>query len=151
MNWKSFAFGFVVGVALLSAISHWRARPQNVIASWPDDDNKKGMQMIAPWVTKARIGRLGPFVAMVPNTFDASPEALLQPVKAKSPWIYVKGEEVMIHDGKKRAISIDFNASTGEFSSYTFHPDLTTATGPSFTDKNLTGVMEKFEPQMKKK
>lgn len=57
----------------------------------------------------------------------------------------------MIHDSKKRAISIDFNASNGEFSSYTFHPDLTTATGQSFTDKNLTGVMEKFEPQVKKK
>jgi len=151
MNWKSFAFGFVAGVALLSAISHWKARPQNVVATWPDDDSKKGMQMIAPWVTEARVGRLGPFVAMVPNSFDTSPEALLQPVKANSPWIYVKGEEVMIHDSKRRSISIDFNASTGEFSSYTFHPDLTTATGPSFTDKNLTGVMEKFVPQVKKK
>jgi hypothetical protein len=151
MNWKSFALGFVVGVALLSAISYWRARPQDAIASWPDDDNKKGMQMIAPWVTEARVGNLGPFIAIVPKSFNASPEAFLHPAKMTSPWIYFKGEEILIHDSKKRAVSVDFNASTGEFRSYTFHPDLATATGPSFTDRELTGVMEKFEPQMKKR
>jgi len=149
MNWKSFAFGFVVGVALLSAISHWRVRPQNVIASWPDDDNKKAMQILVPWITKARTGKLGPFIIMAPKSFDSSPEAMLQPAKGKSPWIYFTGSEIMIHDSKKRAISVNYEAKTGEFRFYSYSPDL--VAGPSFVDKRMTGVLEKIELPVNRK
>ncbi len=149
MNWKSFVMGFVVGVALLSAISHWRVRPQNVIATWPDDDNKKGMQMLAPWVTEARTGKLGPFIVMAPKSFESSPEAILQPAKGKNPWIYFTGQEITIHDSKKRAISVDYEAATGEFRSYSYSPDL--VAGPSFMDRGMTGVLQKVELPAKKK
>jgi len=143
MNWKSFAFGFAVGVALLSAISHWRVRPQNVIASWPDDNNKKAMQMLAPWVTEARTGKLGPFIVMAPKSFDSSPEAILQPAKGKKPWIYFTGKEMTIQDSKGRTISVYYEASTGEFSSYGYYPNF--VAGPGFIDKRMTGVLEKIE------
>jgi hypothetical protein len=149
MNWKSFILGFLTGIALLSGISHWKVRPRNVIASWPDDDNKKGMQMMMPWVTEARVGNLGPFVIMVPKSFTDSPEALLQPAKGKNPWIHVTEKEATIYDSKKRAISVDFNASTGEFRSYTYFPKL--ASGLSFTDREMTGVLEKVDLSVKKK
>ena len=58
MNWKSFGIGFVVGVALLSGISHYRARTQNVIKTWPED-YQKSMKVIAPWLTEAKVGRIG--------------------------------------------------------------------------------------------
>ena len=40
MKWKSFAVGFVVGAGVLSGISHYKARTQNVIKTWPEDYQK---------------------------------------------------------------------------------------------------------------
>jgi len=89
MNWKSFSLGFVAGVVLLSAISHWRARPQDVTAAWPDDDRKKGMKMLAPWVTKARSWKLGPFAVFAPSDPSQKAEAMMHPVKTKFPMVNV--------------------------------------------------------------
>lgn len=149
MNWKSFGLGFLLGVALLSAISHWRMRPQNVIATWTDENSKTAMKMIAPWITEARVGKLGPFLVMVPKSFDNNPEAFLRPTKANHPWVYVTEKEIMIYDKKKSAISVDYDASTGQLSSYSYFPDLTT--GTSYTDRRMTGLMEKVELPAKKK
>lgn len=143
MNWKSFAFGFVAGVALLSAISHWRARPQNVIASWPDDDNKKGMQMIAPWITKARVAKLGAFAAFVPSDSSQKTEAIIHPIKTGFPKVnisnsgVVPGPTISLIDSKNRLITVNFSEPTGEFISYDYSPNM--ITGTSFIDANLDG------------
>src|SRR6185369_17544571 len=79
MNWKPFGIGFVVGVALLSGISHYRARTQNVIKTWPED-YQKSMKVIAPWLTEAKVGRIGPFIAMAPKSFDTASEAMIQAI-----------------------------------------------------------------------
>jgi hypothetical protein len=144
MNWKSFALGFVAGAALLSAISHWRARPQDITATWPDDDNKKAMKMLAPWVTKARVGKLGPFVVFVPSNSSQKTEAMMYPMKNSFPKIsistdsnIVTGSTIGFMDSKNRMITVKYNESTGEFESYDFSTNL--LSGTSFIDGNLDG------------
>jgi hypothetical protein len=143
MNWKSFSLGFVAGVALLSAISHWRTRPQDVTATWPDDDNKKGMKMLAPWVTKARSWKLGPFAVFAPSDPSQKAEAMMYPVRTKFPKISVSISElgaepsISFLDSKNRIISVSYNESTGEFKSYYFSSNL--LSGISFIDGNLDG------------
>ncbi len=148
MNWKSFAIGFVVGVGLLSGISHFRARTQNVIKTWPEDYQKAMLQM-APWLKEAKVGKIGPFVAMAPKSFDAAPEAMIQPAKGKNPILMLTGNSISINYSKKRAITIDYNASTGEFTSYTYIPSL--VAGLSFTDRKLDGSFERLEVPIRKK
>jgi hypothetical protein len=144
MNWKSFAMGFVAGAALLSAISHWIARPQDATATWPDDDNKKGMKMLAPWITKARVGKLGPFAVFVPSDSSKKAEAIMHPIKHRFPQINISnnsdfsdGPYFSIVDAKNRAITVRYNESTGEFESYDFSNNL--ISGISFIDGNLDG------------
>jgi len=143
MNWKPFTLGFVVGAALLSAISHWIARPQDITATWPDDDNKKVMKMIAPWVTKARIGKLGPFAVFVPSNSSQKAEAIMHPIKAKFPKISisnsnsVSGPTISLMDSKNRVISVKYKELTGEFESYDYSSNL--LSGISFIHSNLDG------------
>jgi len=152
MNWKSFAIGFVAGVALLSGISHFKARTQNVIKTWPED-YRKGMLQMAPWLTEAKVGRIGPFVAIAPKSFDAASEAMIQamiqPAKEKNPVIYLTENCITINDSKKRAISIDYNPASGEFVSYSYLSDL--VAGPTFVDKNLSGSLVRVEAPKQKK
>jgi len=142
MNWKSFSLGFVAGVALLSAISHWRARPQDVTANLPDD-RKTNIKRLAPWVTKARSWNLGPFAVFVPGDPSQKSEAIMYPVKSQFPIVNVSvssmGSEPSISfvDSKNRIISVGYNVSTGEFKSYDFSSNLTS--GISFIDGNLDG------------
>lgn len=71
---------------------------------------------------------------MAPKSFDASPEAIIQPAKAKkNPMLLLTGNSITINDSKKRAITIDYSPATGEFISYACLSDL--VVGPSFMDK----------------
>ncbi len=144
MNWKSFALGFLAGAALLSGISHWRTRPQDITATWPDDDRKKGMKMIAPWVSKARSWKLGPFAVFAPSDSSQKAEAMMHPIKNRFPIINISnnsefgdGPFFSIVDAKNRSLSIKYNESTGEFESYDFSTNL--ISGTSFIDRNLDG------------
>ena len=148
MNWKSFGLGFVVGIALLSGISHYRGRTQNVIKTLPKD-SQEVMKQFAPWLTDAKVGKLGPFVVMAPKSFDATPEAMIQPAKEKNPTLLLSGNTITINDSKRKAITIDYKPATGEFISYTYISDL--VSGPSFIDKNLSGNLVRVEvPQPRK-
>ena len=137
MNWKSFGIGFVVGIALLYSISHWRTRPQNVIKTWPDDDNKKAMKMLAPWITEAKVGKIGPFSVFVPSNSSENTEAIINPIKASFPKIFISGSDIDLVDSKNRSITIKYKESTGEFGSYDYSSDL--LSGISFIDSNLDG------------
>jgi hypothetical protein len=143
MNWKSFTLGLVVGAALLSAISYWIARPQDITATWPDDDNKKAMKKISPWVTKARVGKLGPFAVFTPSNSSQKAEAIMHPIKAKFPKIsisnsdIVSGPTIRFMDSKNRVISVKYKESTGEFESYDYSNDQ--LSGISFIHSNLDG------------
>lgn len=142
MNWKSFSLGFLAGVALLSAISHWRARPQDVTANLPDD-RKTNIKRLAPWVTKARSWKLGPFAVFVPGDPSQKSEALMYPVKSKFPIVNVSVSgidsepSISFVDSKNRIISMSYKESTGEFTSYDFSNSL--ISGISFIDGNLDG------------
>jgi len=143
MNWKSFALGFVAGAALLSALSHWNSRPRDVTAAWPDDDNKKGMKMIAPWITKARVAKLGAFVAFVPSDPSRKAEAIIHPIKTGFPKVnisnsgVVPGPTISLIDSKNRMFSVNFSEPTGEFISYDYSSNI--VNGTSFIDANLDG------------
>lgn len=142
MNWKSFALGFVVGIALLSAINHWISRPRDVTATWPDDDNKKGMKMITPWITKARVVKLGAFAAFVPSD-TRKEEAILQPMKNRFPKVIIDKDStpsIGFIDSKNRIISVRFNDATGEFKSYDYSPSF--LGGISYIDGNLDGAYD---------
>jgi hypothetical protein len=143
MNWKSFGFGFLAGVVVLSAIGYLRFRPQDVTAKWPDDDNKKAMKMIAPWVTEAKAGKLGGFTVFVPGN-SSKTEAIMYPSKHRFPQINIsnntdicEGPSFSIVDAKNRAISLSYNESTGEFESYNYSNNI--VSGVSFIDSNLDG------------
>ena len=143
MNWKSFVFGFVAGAALLSGISHWKTRPQDITATWPDDDRKKGMKMLAPWVTKARSWKLGPFAVFAPNDSSQKAEAMMQPIKTRFPQINISAGSnvtepiISLLDSKNRIISVKYKESTGEFESYDYSSNL--VSGISFIDSDLDG------------
>lgn len=143
MNWKSFALGFLAGAALLSGINHWRTRPQDIMANWPDDDRKKGMKMLAPWVTKARSWKLGPFAVFAPSDSSYKAEAMMQPIKTRYPQINISTESdgmepiIGLLDSKNRMISVKYKESTGEFETYDYSTNI--VSGISFIDSNLDG------------
>jgi hypothetical protein len=142
MNWKSFVIGFLAGVALFSAIGQWRVRPQNVIASWPDDDNKKGMEMMSPWITNARVAKLGAFTVFVPSDQQKA-EAILHPMKNGFPKVIINSDttpSISFMDSKNRMISVRFNEATGEFTSYDYSPSF--IGGISYVDSNLDGAYD---------
>ena len=142
MNWKSFALGFVAGVAVISAMSHWISRSRDVAGTWPDDDNKKGMKMMTPWITNARVAKLGAFAAFVPSDPQKA-EAILHPIKSGFPKVIINTESapsISFMDSKNRIISVRFNGATGEFKSYDYSPSF--AEGISYVDGSLVGAYD---------
>jgi len=143
MNWNSFGLGFLSGVVVLSAIGYLRFRAQDITAKWPDDDNKKAMKMMAPWVKEAKAGKLGAFTVFVPGN-SSKTEAIMYPSKHRFPQINISnnndfcdGPSFSIVDAKNRVISVSYNESTGEFDSYNYSNNI--ASGTSFIDRNLDG------------
>lgn len=143
MNWKSFGLGFIAGVAVLSSIGYFRFRPQDITAKWPDNDNKKAVMMLAPWVTKAKAGKLGAFTVYVPSN-PSKPEAIMYPSTQRFPQIFVSDKSdycespsFFIVDAKNRAINVSYKESTGEFESYNYSND--NVSGVTFIDSNLDG------------
>ena len=144
MNWKPFVLGFLAGAALLSGISHWKTRSQDITATWPNDDRKKGMKMLSPWVSKARSWKLGPFAVFAPSDSSQKTEGMMHPIKGKFPTINISnnsefgdGPSVSIVDAKNRSLSIKYNELSGDFGSYEFSTNL--ISGTSFIDRNLDG------------
>ena len=99
--------------------------------------------MMAPWITKARVAKLGAFAAFVPSDPSLKAEAIIHPIKTGFPKVnisnsgVVPGPSISLIDSKSRLITVNFNEPTGEFISYDYSPNM--INGTSFIDADLDG------------